>query len=222
MRIVAIGLLLGALLGVAAEKKPVVAQASNDKLAITATLIQDADAIRQELGEALPAGFIVVRVELTPKSGKPLVVNRDDFILHNFNDGEKCRPFAPTQIAGRGGIDLRSEGGNARVKTGSSGPMISGIPGIGGGSKRMPGSGGKTGSTPAASATAQPTPTPTGKEQDKDSPLLAALKQRVLPEKETSDPLAGLLYFAIEGKHKIKDLGLQYIGPAGRLVLEFR
>jgi hypothetical protein len=58
--------------------------------------------------------------------------------------------------------------------------------------------------------------------KDKENPVLAVLKQKVLPEKETSEPLAGLLYFSLEGKQKPKDLELQYNGPAGKLSLQFR
>jgi hypothetical protein len=56
----------------------------------------------------------------------------------------------------------------------------------------------------------------------KEDPLMAVLKAKVLPEQETGEPLAGLLYFSLEGKHKPKQLSLQYNGPAGRLILEFK
>ena len=50
----------------------------------------------------------------------------------------------------------------------------------------------------------------------------AVLKTKILEEKKTTEPLSGLLYFSLEGKHKPKDLTLQYNGPAGRLVLAFK
>lgn len=56
----------------------------------------------------------------------------------------------------------------------------------------------------------------------KDDPVLAVLKARVLPEKQTTEPVSGLLYFSIEGKHKPKDLTLQYKTPQGLLTLSFR
>ena len=58
--------------------------------------------------------------------------------------------------------------------------------------------------------------------KQKENPLLAVLKERVLPDKETAEPLAGLLYFSLEGKHKPKQLALQYAGTAGKLILEFK
>ncbi len=221
MRNILLGVLLTALLCAATDKKPAVAQVSNDKLSITATVIALPEDIERELGMALPPNFILVRVELAPKGGKPLDVDRDNFILHDYNTGERCGSFEPTQIAGRGGIALRGNGQNARAYNEKPGTTL-GIPGLGG--ARFPGSGGHTGSASSKSAnspTPTSTPTSTAKEQEQDNPLLAALRKKILPEGETSAPVSGLLYFSIEGKHKIKDLGLQYIGPAGRLVLDF-
>jgi hypothetical protein len=43
-----------------------------------------------------------------------------------------------------------------------------------------------------------------------------------MPEKSTAEPVSGLLYFQLEGKHKPKDLELRYSGPAGRISLRFR
>ena len=57
---------------------------------------------------------------------------------------------------------------------------------------------------------------------EKDSPLMAALKQKGLPDQETKEPLEGLLYFPIEGKIKPKDVAVIYKGPAGKLVIEFQ
>jgi len=55
-----------------------------------------------------------------------------------------------------------------------------------------------------------------------DTALLGMLKGRMLPDKETKEPVEGLLYFLMEGKNKPKDLGLLYNGPAGRLAMDFK
>ena len=55
-----------------------------------------------------------------------------------------------------------------------------------------------------------------------ENPLLAPLKAKGLADSETNKPLEGLLYFAIEGKNKPKDLSLLYKGAAGRLVIDFK
>ncbi len=51
--------------------------------------------------------------------------------------------------------------------------------------------------------------------------LLEALKARQLPDKEITEPLEGLLYFKLTGKHKLKDMAVLYRGPAGKLNLDF-
>jgi hypothetical protein len=51
--------------------------------------------------------------------------------------------------------------------------------------------------------------------------LLEVLKTKELPEKESNEPIEGLLYFPLDGKHKLKNLAVLYRGPAGKLDLEF-
>ena len=51
--------------------------------------------------------------------------------------------------------------------------------------------------------------------------LLHALKEKVLPTKESIEPVEGYLYFPLDGKHKLKNLAVLYRGPAGKLNLEF-
>jgi len=55
-----------------------------------------------------------------------------------------------------------------------------------------------------------------------DKALIEALKSKMLPDKETKEPVEGLLYFLMEGKNKPKDLGLLYKGAAGRLSVDFK
>jgi len=206
-------LLLNALLP-AAEKGPPSGQAANDKLAIGATLFAGKDAVRGELGSDLGGYFLVIRVKLTPKSGK-LAVVRDDFLLRSTSDGQKCRPFAPSQIAGRGALVVSAAGGGA-IMAEDARPIR--IPQIGGPPirvDRMPQTAGNAaGAEGIANATVQ-----TGAKED---PVLAVLKEKVLPEKEIDEPLTGLLYFSLEGKQKAKDLELVYEGAAGKLLLRFR
>jgi hypothetical protein len=51
--------------------------------------------------------------------------------------------------------------------------------------------------------------------------LLKALRAKQFPQKESKEPVEGLLYFPLDGKHKLKNLAVLYRGPAGRLDLEF-
>lgn len=225
MRLLGISLISGLVLLTAAEKKPPAAQAGNDQLQITATLYPDKDAVRQELGNDLGGYFILMKVELSPKGGKALAVSRDDFLLRSFKDGQKSEPFEPSQIAGRGAlvVSTTSIGGGSMSQ--DRGPVWGGIPGTGGRPQRLPGNrlpGQETGGGGTAPGQTAADATVNSGEKVKEDPLLAVLKAKILPEKETSEPLSGLLYFSLEGKHKPKDLQLQYRGPAGKLVLQFR
>ena len=51
--------------------------------------------------------------------------------------------------------------------------------------------------------------------------LLEALKGKELPTKESVEPVEGYLYFALDGKHKLKNLEVLYRGAAGKLTMSF-
>jgi hypothetical protein len=98
----------------------------------------------------------------------------------------------------------------------SQGPVYGGM---GGPMGRMPGRGGSVGSGSSGTSSNEVT---MNKGDNKQQPLLEVLKQKQLPDKETADPISGLLYFPLEGKHKTKDLELTYKGAAGKVVLHFQ
>ena len=52
--------------------------------------------------------------------------------------------------------------------------------------------------------------------------LATTLKEKILREKKTVEPISGLLYFPIDGEIKEKDLEFYYKGPAGRLSMIFK
>jgi hypothetical protein len=64
--------------------------------------------------------------------------------------------------------------------------------------------------------------TPVEAKKEPESALIKVLESKMLAEKETKDPVEGLLYFLLEGKNKPKDLGLLYKGPAGHLAMDFK
>jgi len=192
----------------AAEKKLPVEQTSNDVIEINATPMIDKDEIRQELGSDLGGDIVVVRVQVRPVSDKPVKVSLDDFLLVSSKDGQRSQPFAPSQIAGDTALVLTPQG--AKNGLGGNRPKWSGIAGpLGMGT----GSGSSGTSTDTKVETVH---------SDKPNPLLAVLKDKVLPEKEITEPISGLLYFQMVGKFKPKDLELHYKGPAGQLALRFR
>jgi len=56
----------------------------------------------------------------------------------------------------------------------------------------------------------------------KENPLLDLLEKKILAEGELAGSSEGLLYFMLEGRHKVKDLELIYKSPVGRVALRFR
>lgn len=193
-----------ALLG--ADKKLPIEENSNDQIALNATAILDRDQIKQELGSDPGGDIVVVRVTLRAVSDKPVKVSHDDFLLISDKDGQRSEPYEPGQIAGADSLTVTPNG----MKKGSTRPSFGGMIGLGGGG--------------IGNASATPTPDVKVEAQhdDKQNPLLEVLAQKILPEKEFTDTISGLLYFQIVGKVKSKDLELRYKGPAGRLALRFK
>lgn len=205
-----------AALALAADKKPPAGQAANERVALTATLYSSKEAVRQELGAELPAGFILVAVTVSPKAAQPLEVHRDDFLLRSDQDGQKCPPFAPTQIAGPSTLVISQGGGRGGMMSEDRGPVWGGIGG--GRPRRLGGEGAAVGNVDPGSPQAGIASDP----KRREDPLLATLRQKALPEQSATGPVSGLLYFLLEGKHKPKDLELRYDGPAGKLSVRFR
>jgi hypothetical protein len=201
-----------------ADKKGLPNQAGNDDIELAGTVTLDRQEIQSVLGADLGAGYAVVQIKVTPKAERPIQVGADDFTLLSRKDGEKSPALSPSQIAGRGAMVVKPGKQLTGLGTSSNGPIWGGI----GTSqpRRFPGKGGSAGGGPVESGTADAS-------IDKESrapenPLLAPLKAKGLAEAETNQPAEGLLYFAIEGKNKPKDLSLLYKGAAGRLVIDFK
>ncbi len=220
MRLAIVGLsLLFCSLLPGADKPPPVTEASNQNLAIRATLYKQPDQIRDLLGQKLEKGIVVVKVTVTPRGGKPLELDHDDFLLRSDKDGEKSEPYDPGQIAGDTVLTViySDEGGGAMAQ--QNGPVWGGM---GGGMPgRLPGSGpGSMGN--ATSVETASDAHVDNRTDDSHNKLLAILRDKILPEGEITKPVTGLLYFPLEGKHKYKQLWLHYVGDAGRLDLHFK
>ncbi|MEK7404589.1 MAG: hypothetical protein AAB225_05730 [Acidobacteriota bacterium] len=207
-------LALAAAVCLAADKKPPAGQVANEQVEISATLLPDREAIQKELGSDLGGYFTVIRVTVAPKGGRSLAVLRDDFTLRSDKDGQRCGAFAPSQVAGRGALVISSGGGGGFMAE-NPGPAWGGI---GGRPRRLGGDSTAIGNTGEAGARG----TISSGTKEEEDPVLAKLKEKGLPEKETAGPVAGLLFFFLEGKHKPKDLELLYNGGAGKLALRFR
>jgi hypothetical protein len=209
-------IILSGLLLSAAEKKPIAAKASNPDLKVECVAHIDKEAVKQLLGADLGGSVAVVEVTVTPRPGKPIKIFGDDFTLHSYKDGQKSQPFAPSQLAGGGALQVTERAGGGMFTGNPNGPIWGGMGG--GRPRRMNGDGGQIGNANTQSTTESTIQ----EESAKENPLLDSLKKKSMPEGETDQPVKGYLYFPLDGKHKAKDLALIYRGQAGKLTLEFQ
>ena len=206
------------------EKKIEPGFASSDEAEITASLLLEKAEVDQALGADLPKGVVAVKVRLRPKGEKPLKITRDDFVLLNSNDGQRSTPFAPTQLAGNGGLTLQSRKMDGWAAMGN-GPVWGGVGGMPG---RGPSSGGGIGNRTAQVEGVDVKPKEGDGAEEKPGakpkvdPLLAILKSKELPEKATTDVVEGLLYFPLDGKVKLKNMSLFFKAPGGKLEVRFQ
>ena len=193
--------------------------AANANLRVEATLYPDKDSVKEQVGYELDEGFMVVAVKVTPLGENPIRIDRDHFFLRSDKDGQRCQPYSPSQLAGSGAMRISSRGvAGGQVASENRGPVWGGIGG--GGIGRMPGESNGIGNSAVieeATATFEK-----GKDGEAKSPVLLALEEKVLVDsKETKEPVEGLMYFLMEGKHKVKQLELHYRGTAGKLDIRF-
>src|ERR1043165_9910902 len=192
------------LLNSAAKKTTATARAENEDLILTVTLALLPEDVKALVGTDLPH-IIVADVKVEPKYGKEVNLDRDDFVLRTDKDGEKSKPFAASQIAGRGALvnseKSSSEGVRSPGWSGMGGPMI-----IGGG-----GGGIGKGSDVDTS-----TPKATVQNDENENPLKKVLESKILPQGKILKPVTGLLYFPMD-KQKMKDLELTYGGRENRI-----
>jgi hypothetical protein len=193
------------MVALAAPRKPLPGQAGNDDVELVASPILEPEAMRQALGADIGPNYVMFRVKVTPKTEKPLHVSPDDFTMICRKDGERSEALDPGQIAGQGMLVVKS----AARQPGGFGTETNG-----------PVWGGVINRSPAPSA---PVSSSTNTESGaKENPLMKFLKEKILPDKDSLQPVEGLLYFPLEAKKvKEKDLAIIYKGPAGRLEMEF-
>jgi hypothetical protein len=181
--------------------------AGNDQIDLVANITLAQDEVAQKIGADPGKGVALLQIRVIPKTDKPVLVSPADFILLAHDDGERSKPFEPSELAGNGSLVVSNTTNGSPKKTGST----IGFGGIMGGSGSSPGN-------PKATTLSSKMDT---KSQGNDK-LLEALKAKQLPEKETTEAVEGYLYFPLDGKHKLKNLAVLYRGPAGRLNLEFQ
>jgi hypothetical protein len=208
-RLAALFLVLALLLP-AAKKTVGTARGENEDLILNITVYIDSAGVKELIGDELGAHYIVAQVKVEPKYGKDITIDRDDFQLRTDKDGERTRPLAPSQIAGRGLVLTRTGGPGGLGEERPRGWSIGGGIGMGGG-----GVGTGAGDPGNVKATME--------NGDKENPLKKVLDAKVLPEKKTGEPTSGLLYFPMEQqKQKLKDLELTYGGRENRIGMRFK
>ena len=209
-RICSLSLVTLLLLSAAAKKNTGAARGENQDLGLDVTIYIDAAAVKEALGDDLGGHFIVAQVKVTPKYGKEVTIDRDDFLLRTDKDGERTKPMAPSQIAGRGSLVLTGvQGPGGQGAERSRGWSMGGPIGMGGGGIGA-GGGADTSSVKA-----------TMENSDKENPLRKLLDAKVLPEKKIEEPVTGFLFFPMENQ-KMKDLEMLYGGKENRVRMRFK
>jgi hypothetical protein len=203
-------LLASALLVSAAKKTTASGRGENEDLILNVTIYIDSVAVREALGDDLAGHYIVAQVKVEPKYTKEITIDRDDFVLRTDKDGDRTKPMAPSQVAGRGGLVLtRNDGPGGLGAERSRGWSIGGM-GMGGGGR---GTGGPENTGVKASTEKS--------DKEKESPLKILLDAKVLPEKKIEEPTTGFLFFPMENQ-KMKDLELVYGGRENRIRIRFK
>jgi hypothetical protein len=184
--------------------------AGNEQVDLIATLFLTREEATQKLGMDPGPDIAILQVRVVPKTDKSVQVAADDFILLAHNDGERNKPFTPAEIAGQGALIVTNTADQNQAKSKKT-TTTGGLGGI------MMGGGSSSPGNPKVVALG----TKVDDKKPGDPKLLEALKAKQFPDKDTTEPVEGLLYFRLSGKHKLKDMAVLYRGPAGKLDLEF-
>ena len=209
------------LLTAAPKKTTATAKGENEDLMLTVTLYLDPADINSLVGSDLGGHYIVADVKVEPKYGKEVTIDRDDFLLRTNKDGERSSPYEGSQVAGKNAIVLTKTKSSADDGGVTSQPTYGGMPvppvygplGYPTDGTMIGGGGGTV--TEVNKATVKTA------SDEADNPLEKTLDQKILPQRKTTDPVSGLLYFPME-KQKMKDLEIHYGGKENRITLRFK
>jgi hypothetical protein len=209
------------LLPAAPRKTSATAKGENEDLILTVTLYLDPADIKQLLGSDLEGHYFVADVKVEPKYGKEIDLDRDDFVLRTDKNGERTTPYVGSQVAGKNVIVVSKTTARGDGGGGDTQPNYGGMPGPPmGGPLGYPSDGTMIG-TGGGAATEVNKATVKTASDEADNPLEKKLDEKILPQKKTAAPVAGLLYFPME-KQKMKDLELRYGGKENRISLRFK
>src|SRR6516164_1685211 len=74
-------------------------QASNDSVSVAAVFL-DAAAVKQATGTDFTPDFTVISATTTPRGGKPVDVDPDNFLLRVESDSDHTGPLPAAQVLG--------------------------------------------------------------------------------------------------------------------------
>jgi hypothetical protein len=213
-------LLLLAVCMLPAQVKRPPGEFENDRVMVGSVIYADRESVKRMIGHDFDGSVAVVEITVTPRGGEALDVEREDWTLFSNRDAQKAPAFHPSQLAGQGAIVVKEQRGGGGVMAGDNpnSTVIGGIPGTSGRPRSMGNGGGGIGN---AGSQAVDTTIET-KTDAAANPILAGLKTKELKYGKTMTPVKGLLYFSLDGKHKLKDLELWYRGPAGKFVISYK
>lgn len=86
----------------AAGANPPAGHASDDSVEIAA-IVLDSYAVMQAAGSDLTVSYTVMEVTVTPRGGKSLELQPDDFLLRISSNSDSSGPMAASQVLGAGG-----------------------------------------------------------------------------------------------------------------------
>lgn len=192
----------------------------NDRVRVESVVYADPESVKKMIGHDFDGSVAVVELTVTPRGGEALDIEREDWTLFSNKDAQKAPAFHPSQLAGQGAIVVKQtrDGGGVMAGNNPNAPVIGGIPGTGGRPRSMGNGGGGIGNSAS-----QEVGTAIEVKNDADkNPVLSTLKEKELKYGKTLTPVKGLLYFSLDGKHKLKQLELWYRGPAGKFVISYK
>jgi hypothetical protein len=203
-----------------ADNKKINSKAVNEVVELTAVVHSDRNAVKALLGVDPGYDLHVLEIVLRPRGDAAVNISRDNFTLISRKDGQKTQALHPSQIAGSSTLVVSSSApgsGGGMLGNQRRGPIWGGVPGTGDRPRRV---GGDDDGAITATAPGKTEASIQNEEKDKN-PVLAALKEKELGQGKVAESKSGLLYFMLEGKHKLKDLELIYKAPGGTLILDF-
>lgn len=192
----------------------------NDRVRVESVVYTEPEDVKRLIGTDFDGSVAVVELTVTPRGGEALDVEREDWTLFSNKDAQKAPAFHPSQLAGQGALVVKptQDGGGLMAGNNPNAPVVGGVPGTGGRPRSMGNGGGGVGNSASQTVgTAIELKTDAGV-----NPVLATLKTKELVYGKTLTPVKGLLYFSLEGKHKLKHLEMWYRGPAGKFVISYK